>query len=212
MNVLGLNDLATLTSMENLASVLVTNGNFTDAERFLRLTMAGLNTVVVAGNPRTIPVAISLGRLLQRSSRNESAVGLYTQMLAGSETTLGDSTPHRDVAVPIASLLYRMGRFEEAQKMQSIWGFNSLVENFASLAIASETSSSTSDDFSRLSLFSIGSARSSVSSLESLLILAILGNQPSIQETGTDYLVVLLIKDSELCPPLHRGDGKYVEK
>ena len=90
---LGPDHPATLSSVNNLATLLRARGDFAGAEPLYRRALAGSEAALGPGHPGTLSSVSSLGSLLRALGDLAGAEPLYRRALAGSEAALGPDHP-----------------------------------------------------------------------------------------------------------------------
>ena len=91
--VLGPEHPDTLESINNLASVLNSQGKYEEAEAMHRQTLAGCEKVLGHEHPDTLTSVYYLAYLLSTTRRYNESLALYKRACAGYETVLGKDHP-----------------------------------------------------------------------------------------------------------------------
>jgi hypothetical protein len=91
--VLGAEHPDTLTSMNNLAGVLNSQGKYEEAESMNRQTLARREKVLGAEHPDTITSVFCLAHLLANRRRTEESIVHYNRAWTGYSTVLGEDHP-----------------------------------------------------------------------------------------------------------------------
>jgi tetratricopeptide (TPR) repeat protein len=91
--VLSKEHLDTLTSMNNLASVLDSQGKYEEAEAMHRQTLALKEKVLSKEHPSTLTSIYCLARLLAKQDLYDEATTLYQRACDGYSVVLGDNHP-----------------------------------------------------------------------------------------------------------------------
>ncbi|OQE26123.1 hypothetical protein PENFLA_c007G06998 [Penicillium flavigenum] len=115
---LGLEHLDTLTSVNNLGSVLDRQGRYEEAEAMHRRALEGSEKVLGPEHPDTLISVSNLGLVLDRQGRYEEAETMHRRDLEGSEKVLGPE--HLDTLTSVNNLglvLDSQGKYKEAEAM-----------------------------------------------------------------------------------------------
>jgi tetratricopeptide (TPR) repeat protein len=108
----------TLTSMNNLASVLDSQGKYEEAEAMNRQTLARMEKVLGREHPNTLSSMNNLALVLDRQGKYEEAEAMNRQTLAGYEKVLGCEHPHTLTSMSnLALVLNSQGKYEEVEAM-----------------------------------------------------------------------------------------------
>ncbi|KAK3176975.1 hypothetical protein OEA41_008301 [Lepraria neglecta] len=115
---LGKEHPSTLTSMNNLALVLSSQGNYEEAERIDRQALALRETVLGKEHPDTLGSMNNLAEVLSSQGNYEEAERIHRQALALRETVLGKEHPSTLTSMNnLASVLSSQGNYEEAERI-----------------------------------------------------------------------------------------------
>ena len=115
---LGKEHPSTLTSMNNLALVLSSQGNYEEAERIHRQALALRETVLGKEHPNTLGSMNNLASVLSRQGNYEEAEQIHRQALALKETVLGKEHPDTLTSINnLAEVLRSQGNYEEAERI-----------------------------------------------------------------------------------------------
>jgi tetratricopeptide (TPR) repeat protein len=107
-----------LTSVYNLASVLLDLGKCEEAEALYRQALKGRVKVLGEEHPSTIASAINLAEVLKDLGKYREAEAFYRRSLEGREKVLGREHPDTLTSVSnLASVLPDLGKYEEAEAL-----------------------------------------------------------------------------------------------
>jgi tetratricopeptide (TPR) repeat protein len=113
---LGADDPATLASVANMGSLLVSQGRYAEAEPYHHDALEGRRRVLGADDPATLESLGNLGVLLHDLGRYDEAESAYRAAVEGRTRVLGPDDPETLRAVDhLALLLADRGRLEEAE-------------------------------------------------------------------------------------------------
>jgi tetratricopeptide (TPR) repeat protein len=116
--VLGPEHPDTLTSVNNLGSVLERQGKYEEAEAMHRRALKGREKVLGLEHPDTLTSVNNLGLLLESQGKYEEAEAMHRRALEGYEKVLGLEHPDTLTSVSkLGSVLERQGKYEEAEAM-----------------------------------------------------------------------------------------------
>ncbi|KAF3390061.1 hypothetical protein DPV78_011783 [Talaromyces pinophilus] len=116
--VLGVEHLNTVTSIDSLGLVLEKQGKYEEAEAMHRRALAVKEDTLGAEYPPTLASVNNLGCALQRQGKYEEAEAMHQRALAGYEKTLGAERPRTLSSVNNLGLVLEMqGRYKEAEDM-----------------------------------------------------------------------------------------------
>jgi tetratricopeptide (TPR) repeat protein len=116
--VLGHEHPATLTSMNDLATVLDRQGKYEKAEAMNRQTLALREKVLGGEHPHTLTSMNNLATVLDRQGKYKEAEAMHRQTLALGEKVLGGEHPSTLTSMNnLATVLVRQGKYEEAEAM-----------------------------------------------------------------------------------------------
>ena len=116
--ILGKEHPSTLKSMNNLASVLSSQGNYEEAERIHRQALALYETVLGKEHPSTLTSMNNLASVLSSQGKYEEAERIHRQALALRERVLGKEYPSSLGSMNnLASVLSSQGKYEEAEEI-----------------------------------------------------------------------------------------------
>jgi tetratricopeptide (TPR) repeat protein len=108
----------TLTSMSNLAGVLVLQGKYEDAEAMNRETLALREKVLGREHPDTLTSMNNLAGVLDRQGKYKEAEAMHRQTLAISEKMLRPEHPFRLTSMSnLALVLDSQSKYKEAEAM-----------------------------------------------------------------------------------------------
>ena len=109
---------STLTSTNNLALVLNSQGKYEEAEKMHRQTLAMEEKVLGAEHPSTLTSTNNLALVLNSQGKYEEAEKMHRQTLAMEEKVLGDEHPSTLTSMNnLAEVLGSQGKYEEAESM-----------------------------------------------------------------------------------------------
>ena len=116
--ILGKQHPSTLTSMNNLALVLNSQGKYEEAEQMHRQTLALSESELGKKHPSTLTSMNNLARVLDRQGKYEEAEQMHRQTLALRESELGKKHPETLGSVYcLAYLLHGVKRYKDAELM-----------------------------------------------------------------------------------------------
>jgi len=116
--VLGLEHPSTLTSVNNLASLLESTGRYAEAEPLYQRALLARERVLGLEHPSTLTSVNNLASLLESTGRYAEAEPLYRRALLARERVLGQEHPDTLGSVNnFALLLNHTGRYAEAEPL-----------------------------------------------------------------------------------------------
>ncbi|ERF75281.1 hypothetical protein EPUS_00073 [Endocarpon pusillum Z07020] len=116
--VLGLNDVRTLKSMNNLALVLKAQGKYDEAESMNQRALARREKVLGVDHPDTLTSMSNLASVLQSQGKYDEAELMNQRALARREKVLGVDHPDTLTSMSnLASVLQDQGKYDEAELM-----------------------------------------------------------------------------------------------
>ncbi len=117
--VLGPEHPSTLTSVNNLAGLLVGRGALGEAEPLYRRALAAQERVLGPEHPSTLTSVNNLAVLLERRGASGEAEPLYRRALAARERVLGPEHPSTLTSVQdLAEVLEKLGQTDEARSLR----------------------------------------------------------------------------------------------
>ncbi|KAM5358060.1 hypothetical protein ACJZ2D_015635 [Fusarium nematophilum] len=106
----------TLTSVNNLGSVLESQGKYNEAEAMHRRALKAREKVLGPEHPSTLTSVNNLGSVLSRQGKYDVAEAMYRRALKGREDVLGPEHPSTLTSVNnLGSVLSRQGKYNEAE-------------------------------------------------------------------------------------------------
>jgi tetratricopeptide (TPR) repeat protein len=115
---LGLNNIKTLTSVNNLAAVLQAQGRYKEAETLNRRALEGREKELGESHPHTLISVDNLAQAVQAQGRYKEAETLDRRALKGREKELGESHPNTLISVNnLAQAVQAQGRYKEAETL-----------------------------------------------------------------------------------------------
>jgi tetratricopeptide (TPR) repeat protein len=116
--VLGEEDVETLSSMEMVGQARASRGKYREAEAMNRQTLARYEKVLGHEHPDTLASMSNLALVLNRQGKYEEAEAMHRQTLALREKVLGHEHPDTLASMNnLALVLNRQGKYEEAEAM-----------------------------------------------------------------------------------------------
>ncbi|KAK4680131.1 hypothetical protein QC764_0041900 [Podospora pseudoanserina] len=116
--VLGKEHPDTLTSMSNLASVLVSQGKYEEADQMNRQTLQLQEKVLGKEHPNTLTSRNNLAHVLKSQGKYEEAEQMLRQTLQLQDKMLGKEHPNTFGSMNnLANVLKSQGKYEEAEQM-----------------------------------------------------------------------------------------------
>ncbi|RYO95235.1 hypothetical protein DL764_007720 [Monosporascus ibericus] len=116
--VLGREHPDTLTSMNNLASVLDSQGKYDEAEQMHRQELQLSEAVLGREHPDTLTSMTNLAIVLYSQGKYDEAEQMHRQALQLSEAVLGREHPSTLTSMNnLASVLYSQGKYDEAEQV-----------------------------------------------------------------------------------------------
>ncbi|KAL6153466.1 hypothetical protein ACJQWK_11234 [Exserohilum turcicum] len=116
--VLGSKHPNTLTSVNNLGSVLERQGKYEEAEAMHRRALEAREEVLGREHPDTLTSVNNLGLVLESQGKYEEAEAMHRRALEAREKVLGREHPDTLTSVSnLGSVLSRQGKYEEAEAM-----------------------------------------------------------------------------------------------
>jgi tetratricopeptide (TPR) repeat protein len=116
--VLGKEHPSTLTSMNDLASVLSDQGKYEQAEEMHRQALGLRETMLGKEHPSTLTSMNNLASVLRGQGKYEQAEEIHRQALGLRETMLGKEHPDTLTSTSnLANVLSDQGKYEEAEEM-----------------------------------------------------------------------------------------------
>jgi tetratricopeptide (TPR) repeat protein len=110
--------LTTLASLNQLATILVDQRKFAEAEPLFREELSARRRVQGGDHPHTLAAALNLSFALNRIGQIDAAESLTRETLAAQRRVLGDGDPHTVASLNnLGGLLFDQGKFAEAEPL-----------------------------------------------------------------------------------------------